>query len=58
MSFFVPCILFAKFMIKFEEETNICVRYNEEFVKSEVHKTEILHKSFSKSKMKGPRPFV
>ena len=28
--------MFANFMIKFEEETNTCVRYNEEFVKSGV----------------------
>ena len=29
-------ILFAKSMIKFEEETNTFVQYNEEFIKSGV----------------------
>ena len=29
-------ILFAKFITKFEEETNTLVRYHEEFVKSGV----------------------
>ena len=29
-------ILFAKSIIKFEEETKIFVRYNEEFVKSDL----------------------
>ena len=39
-------ILFSKSRIKFKEETNISVRYNEEFVKSRIYQTEVLHESF------------
>ena len=39
-------ILSAKSMIKFEEETNIFVWYNEEFVKSGIRESETLYESF------------
>ena len=39
-------ILFSKSRIKFKEETNISVRYYEEFVKSRIHQTVVLHESF------------
>ena len=35
-------ILFSKSVIKFDEETNIFVQYNEEFVKSGLRSTEVL----------------
>ena len=37
-------------MIIFDEETNISVRYNEEFLKSGVHQTEVFYKSFHSQK--------
>ena len=41
-------------MLKFEEETNIFVWYNEEFVKSGIRESETLYESFHGHKWKNP----
>ena len=43
-------ILFAKPIMKFEEETNSFVQHNEDFVKSGVRQTEVLYENFHRQK--------
>ena len=43
-------ILFVESMINFEEETNMFVRYIEEFVKSGALSIEVLYESFHSQK--------